>query len=74
MLLCPLKRRPIKVFAKTHNIPVLIIHNIVKDPLKVFGNFKGKEKSICSIVFDMLTYIYSEKIFNTLHIEINHIC
>ena len=74
MLLCPLKRRPIKVFAKTPNIPVLIIDNIVKDPLKVFGNFKGKEKSICSIVFDMLTYIYSEKIFNTLHIEINHIC
>ena len=74
MLLYPLKRRPFKVFAKPHNIPVLITDNIVKDPLKVFGDFKDKEKGICSIIFDMLTYIYSEKVFNTLHIEINHIC
>ena len=42
--------------------------------LKAFNNFKNKRKSVLSNVFDMLKYVYSENVFNTLYIEIKHKC
>ena len=46
----------------------------VKDTLKVFEDFKNKQKSVWSKFADMQKYIHSESLFNTLYIEINHKC
>ena len=47
----------------------------INDILKAFDNFKNKQKSVWSNVFDMWKkYIYSENLFNTLYIEIKHKC
>ena len=44
----------------------------LKDTLKVFGDFKNKEKGVWSNVFDKQQDIYSESVFNTLYSEIKH--
>ena len=48
--------------------------NGYKDTMKAFDNFKNKQESVWSNVFDILKYIYSESVFNALYIEIKHNC
>ena len=46
----------------------------VKCILKAFSDFKNKQKSVWSNVFDMQKYVYSAIGFNTLCIDIKHKC
>ena len=45
---------------------------LFKDTLKDFNDFKNKQKSEWSNVFDMQKRVYSESVFNTLYIEIKN--
>ena len=48
----------------------LLFFQIV-DTLKASGDFKNKQQK-CIMFFDMLKYVYSESVFNTLYIDIKH--
>ena len=46
--------------------------SFIRDTMKVFNDFKNKEKLYKVMFFHMSKYIYSESVFNILYIEIKH--
>ena len=40
--------------------------------LPTFDDFKNKQKSVSNNNFDIEKYVYSENLFDTLYIEIEH--
>ena len=46
----------------------------ITDTMKAFDDFKNKQKSVWSNVFDMWEYVYSESVFNKLYIGIKRKC